>query len=328
MKKLFFIITAFMATTAVNAVDDNTVEIFYNGSSASVNIAPNISSYITNLSNGSSHVKLIQSSGVNDKVGEITYNLSGSSTDGNFYLEGSYKTTIELAGLSLTNPSGPALNIQNGKRVTISAKKGTTNTLTDGSNYTDDLNGCLHCKGHTEFQGKGTLNIVGNYKHAIYSKEYIEIKNLTLNITAAQKDGIHCKEYFLMKGGTVNISGVGDDGIQVEIKEDKPTAATTDHEDEDTGNFYMEDGELTINNFGGNAIKADGSVTVSGGTQNYDKNAVSEYASGISNIVIDDLGGANAIYDLNGRQMPDDKSLSKGLYIIRKGNQVKKTIIR
>jgi len=328
MKKLFFIITAFMATTAVNAVDDNTVEIFYNGSSASVNIAPNISSYITNLSNGSSHVKLIQSSGVNDKVGEITYNLSGSSTDGNFYLEGSYKTTIELAGLSLTNPSGPALNIQNGKRVAISAKKGTTNTLTDGSNYTDDLNGCLHCKGHTEFQGKGTLNIVGNYKHAIYSKEYIEIKNLTLNITAAQKDGIHCKEYFLMKGGTVNISGVGDDGIQVELKEDKPTAATIDHEDEDTGNFYMEDGELTINNFGGNAIKADGSVTVSGGTQNYDKNAVSEYASGISNIVIDDLGGANAIYDLNGRQMPDDKSLSKGLYIIRKGNQVKKTIIR
>ena len=328
MKKLFFIITAFMATTAVNAVDDNTVEIFYNGSSATVTVANNISSYITNLSNGSSHVKLIQGSGVNDKVGEITYNLSGTSTDGEFYLEGSYKTTIELAGLSLTNPSGPALNIQDGKRVAISAKKGTTNTLTDGSDYTSDLNGCLHCKGHTEFQGKGTLNIVGKYKHGIYSKEYVEIKNLTLNITAAQKDGIHCKEYFLMKGGIVNISGVGDDGIQVELKEDKPTAVTTDHEDEDTGNFYMEDGELTINNFGGNAIKADGSVTISGGTQNYDKNAVVENALGISNIVIDDLGGVHAIYDLNGRQMPDDKSLSKGLYIIRKGNQVKKTIIR
>ena len=117
MKKLFFIITAFMATTAVNAVDDNTVEIFYNGSSATVTVANNISSYITNLSNGSSHVKLIQGSGVNDKVGEITYNLSGTSTDGEFYLEGSYKTTIELAGLSLTNPNGPALNIQDGKRV-------------------------------------------------------------------------------------------------------------------------------------------------------------------------------------------------------------------
>lgn len=327
MKRLFFIITAFMATLAVNAVDDNTVEVVYNGSSATVIVANNISSYITNQSNGS-HVKLIQGSGVNDKVGEITYNLSGTSTDGEFYLEGSYKMTIELDGLSLTNPSGPALNIQNGKRVAVSAKKGTTNTLTDGTNYSDDLNGCLHCKGHTEFQGKGTLNIVGNYRHAIYSKEYVEIKNLTLNITAAQKDGIHCKQYFLMKSGTVNISGVGDDGIQVELKEDTPTAVTSDHEDEDTGNFYMEDGELTISSFGSNTIKADGSITIKGGTQNYDKNAVVENAtSGISSIMVD-FNGSDAVYDLNGRQLPDGKSLSRGIYIIKKGDQVKKAIVR
>ena len=327
MKRLFVIITAFMATLAVNAVDDNTVEVVYNGSSATVTVASNISSYITNQSNGS-HVKLIQSKNVNDKVGEITYNLSGTSTDGEFYLEGSYKATVEFSGLTLPNPSGPAVNIQDGKRVAISAKKGTTNTLTDGSDYTDDLNGCLHCKGHTEFQGKGTLNIVGNFKHAIYSKEYVEVKNLTLNITAAKKDGIHCKQYFLMKSGTVNISDAGDDGIQVELKEDTPTAATADHEDEDTGNFYMEDGELTISACGGKAIKADGSVNISGGTQNYDKSAVVEYALGISNIVVDDLGGSDAVYDLNGRQLPDGKSLSRGVYIIRKGNQVKKAIFR
>ena len=327
MKRLFFIITAFMATLAVNAVDDNTVEIFYNGSSATVTVANNIRSYITDQSNGS-HVRLVQGSGVNDKVGEITYNLSGTSTDGEFYLQGSYKATVELAGLSLTNPNGPALNIQNGKRVAVSAKKGTTNTLTDGANYTDDLNGCLHCKGHTEFQGKGTLNIVGNYKHAIYSKEYVEIKNLTLNITAAQKDGIHCKEYFLMKSGTVNISGVGDDGIQVELDGDKPTAITADHEDEDTGNFYMEDGELTISNYGSNAIKADGSVSTSGGKQNYDKNDVVEHATGISSIMVDDLGGNHAVYDLNGRQLTDGKSLSRGIYIIRQGDKIQKTIVR
>lgn len=317
-----------MATLAVNAVDDNTVEIVYDGSSATVTVASNISSYITNQSNGS-HVKLIQDSGVNDNVGEITYNLSGTSTDGEFYLQGSYKATVELAGLTLTNPNGSALNIQNGKRVAVSAKKGTTNTLTDGATYTDDLNGCLHCKGHTEFKGKGTLNIVGNYKHAIYSKEYVEIKNLTLNITAAQKDGIHCKEYFLMESGTVNISGVGDDGIQVEIKGDTSTTATADHEDENTGNFYMEDGELTISNYGSNAIKADGSVTTNGGTQNYDKSDVVENATaGISSIVVDDLGGSHAAYDLNGRQLTDGKSLSRGIYIIRQGDKVKKTIVR
>jgi len=44
--------------------------------------------------------------------------------------------------------------------------------------------------------------------------------------------------------------------------------------------------------------------------------------------VVDDLGGSDAVYDLNGRQLPDGKSLSRGVYIIRKGNQVKKAIVR
>lgn len=327
MKRFFVIITAFMATLAVNAVDDNTVEVVFNGSEATVTVADNISSYITDQSEGA-HVKLIQSNAVNDKVGEITYNLSGVSADGEFYLEGGYKTTIELAGLSLTNLSGPALNIQNGKRVAISAKKGTENTLTDGQEYTDDLNGCIHCKGHTEFQGKGSLTVAGSYKHAIYSKEYIEVKNLNLTIASAKKDGIHCKEYFLMKSGTLNIIMADDDGIQVELKGDTPTGATADHDDENTGNFYMEDGVLSILQCGGKVIKADGSVNFTGGSQDFDKDAVMEYAAtGISSIKVDGLG-AKAIYDLNGRQLPAGKSLSRGLYIIRNGKEVKKAVIR
>ena len=317
-----------MAALAVNAVDDNTVEIVYNGSGAIVTVASNISSYITNNNSEGAHVRLIQSNAVNDKVGEIIYNLSGETSDGEFCLEGSYKATIELAGVSLANPSGPALNIQNGKRVAISAKKGTENTLSDGTDYTDDLNGCIHCKGHTEFQGKGTLNIVGHYKHAIYSKEYVEVKNLNLSITGAPKDGIHCKEYFLMKSGSVAINNVGDDGIQVELKGDNPTAATADHDDEDTGNFYMEDGELTISECGGKVIKADGSVNLNGGTQNFDKSAVVENATGISSIAVDNRHGHDAVYDLNGRQLPEGQSLSRGIYIIRSGEQVRKTVVR
>ena len=42
--------------------------------------------------------------------------------------------------LTLTNPSGPAINLQNGKRCEVTAKKGTSSTLTDGAN--DDYNGC------------------------------------------------------------------------------------------------------------------------------------------------------------------------------------------
>ena len=63
------------------AVADNSVEITFDGTSATVTIADNIKSYITNNSSGS-HVKLVQSDQVNETVGEILYYLSGTSADG------------------------------------------------------------------------------------------------------------------------------------------------------------------------------------------------------------------------------------------------------
>ena len=307
----------------MHAVSNNTVEIKYSGTTATVTIASNISSYITNQSSGS-HVKLVQSAsfaGVNATTsntdGEIIYVLSGTSSDGEFYLEGSFKCTVELNGLTLTNPSGPAINIQNGKRIAVSAKKGTTNTLTDGANA--DYNGCLHVKGHTKLKGKGTLNIIGNSKHAFYSKEYVEVKNLTLNITAAKKDGIHCKEYFLMESGTVTISGVDDDAIQVELDGTTSTGTTTDHEDEDTGNFYMTGGTLTLSNYGGKAIKADGTISYSGGTRNFSTTDTETYAD-ISETV-NNVDSEAQYYDLSGRKLTGPK---KGIVIMKRNGKTLK----
>lgn len=311
-----------------NAIDKNTVNIVYNGTTATVTVASNISSYVTVTSGTSSHVKIVQSAdfaGVDansdNEDGEIIYSLSGTSTDGEFYMEGSFKATVELNSLTLTNPSGPAINIQDGKRIEVSAKKGTVNNLTDGAN--DTYNGCLHCKGHTKLKGKGTLNITGNSKHAVYSKEYLEIKNLTLNITAAKKDAIHCKEYFLMESGTVNITGATEDGIQVELDGTTSTGITANHEDEDTGNFYQEGGTLTISGYGGKAIKADGSITYSGGTQNFNTSDTSA-ATGISQI--ENEASADATYyNLQGRKII---TISKGLYIFKNGNTTKKILVR
>lgn len=311
---------------------DYTVTITYDGTAATVSIPEDISSYVSCSSGSSSHVKLVQASTVGDNTtGEIVYSLSGSSTDGEFYLEGSYKTTVQLADLTLTNPNGPALNIQDGKRIKISAKNGTENTLTDGAN--EDYNGCLHTKGHFEFAGKGTLNVTGNSKHAIYSKEYVEIKNLTLNILKAEKDGIHCKQYFLMESGNVTISNVGDDGIQVEMDGTTPTTATDDeHEDEDTGNFYMTDGTLTISSYAGKTIKADGSIAYSGGTQNFSTSDTEQGSTAISSISLNDgetlcINEADAMYNLQGREI-DSSQATKGVFIIKKGNTTKKIIIK
>lgn len=322
MRNLLLSIAALLAgINTAAAVDANTVEVFYSGTTATVTVASNISSYVTVNSGSSSHVSLVQSpTWSGNASGEITYVLSGASDDGEFYIEGAYKMSIDLNGLTLNNPTGPAINIQNGKRIKVSAKSGTENTLSDGIN--EDYNGCIHCKGHTEFKGNGVLNVTGNSRHGVYSKEYMQVKNLTLNIAGAVKDGIHCKEYFLMESGTVSISNVLDDGIQVELAGLTSTGVKTDHEDEDTGNFYMLDGTLTVKNYGGEPVKADGEIKYSGGTHTF----VVDDAIEAARMVDDDT--TRQIFDLNGRLMPSNSPLTKGLYIEKDGGRTVKRIVR
>ncbi len=245
-------------------VTDNLVSVAYNSTTATVTVAGNVAQYVEPTISGA-HVTIAQSNtdAVNDD--EITYQLSGTTTDGEFALSGSYKCTVSLAGVTLTNPSGAAINITNGKRIQLSAKKNTTNTLTDGANGSQKA--CLYSKGQIQFQGNGTLNVIGNTKHAIKSGDYISVKNLTLNVTKAAGDGISCNEYFQMKSGTVTISGVADDGIQCDLDGDTSTGETTDHEDEDSGNIYLEGGTLnvTVTAAAAKAVKAAGDIKVSGG---------------------------------------------------------------
>ena len=243
-----------------------TVAVVYNGSSAAVTVSSDIAGYVTVTQSGA-HVSIVQSDDVAD---EITYTLSGASSDGEFYMEGSYKATIELNGLTLTNTnpvvSGAALHIQNGKRINIKVVEGTVNTLADAVGGSQK--GCLYVKGHAEFKQKGTLNIVGNTSHAIKAGEYVSVKNATINVTSAMGDGINCNEYFLMESGTVSISGTGDDGIQCDVDGDSSTGETTDHEDEDSGNIYLEGGTLTVKVTVADTkgIKSAGDLKISDGT--------------------------------------------------------------
>ena len=249
-------------TVDESTVQDNAVSIIYSGTSATVIVSGNVAQYVVPTINGA-HVSIEQTNTADIDGDEITYTLTGSTTNGSFSLNGSYKCTIALDGLTMTNPSGACLNITNGKRIQISAKKNTENTLTDGANGTQS--GCIYSKGQIQLQGNGTLNVAGKTKHAIKSGDYIRIKNLTLNITQAKKDGISCNEYFLMQSGTVNISGVGDEGIQCELDGTTSTGQTNDHEDEDSGNIYIEGGTLTVKNTKGEGIESKGELYITGG---------------------------------------------------------------
>ena len=247
-------------------VTDNQVTVSYNGTTAKVTVAGNVAQYLTPVVSGA-HVSIAQS---DDLAEEVTYTLSGESTDGEFYMSGSYKTTVELNGLTLTNTtpvkSGAAVHIQNGKRIKVKVCNGTVNTLTDAVGGSQK--GCLYVKGHAEFAQKGTLNIIGNVKHGIKTGEYMTLKNATINITKAAGDGINCAQFFQMTSGKIVISGVSDDGIQCDIEDSTvgSTGETTDHEDEDTGNIYLEGGDITasVTADAAKAIKAEGDIRATG----------------------------------------------------------------
>ena len=247
-------------------VTDNQVGVVYSGTSAAVTVAGNVAQYITASVSGA-HVNIEQST---DLSQEITYRLSGTSTDGEFYMSGSYKATLELNGLTLTNStpvsSGAAIHIQNGKRINIKVVEGTTNTLTDAASGSQK--GCLYVKGHAEFKQKGTLNVYGNVKHAIKAGEYITVKNATINVKSAAGDGINCAQFFAMESGKVSISGTSDDGIQCDLEGTESTGETTDHEDEDSGNIYIAGGTLTIDvtATAAKGIKCEGDMQISGGS--------------------------------------------------------------
>ena len=248
-------------------VTDNMVYVDYDGTTAQVRVAGNIAQYIDVVARGA-HVAITQSETFpGDDLGEITYVLSGTSTNGSFWMDGSYKMTLELNGVTLTNPDSAAINIRDGKRIGVTLVDGTTNSLADGANGTQK--GCFAVKGHAEFTGGGSLTITGNSSHAFWGKEYVQFKKkLTGSITVnkAVGDGFNVNQYIEMNGGTITISGVGDDGMQLSQSTDD--AGTVEDDADNTGVFTMKGGTLNITTTaaGAKGIKAAVDYVMSGGT--------------------------------------------------------------
>lgn len=223
-----------------DAFDDDNILVTYNGNSAEVKVAGNIASHITASVNGA-HVAVLQDATVES---EYIYTLQGSTGNGSFYQDGSYKMTLLLNGVSITNPDSAAINIRDGKRIAIELIDGTVNNLVDGKN--GKQKGCFAVKGHSEIKGTGTLNITGNSSHAFWGKEYVELKKTTgnINILGAVGDGFNVNQYISIKGGNVTVKNVGDDAMQVT------------QETDDAGNV-IDDVDNT------------GEITVSGGTLDF-----------------------------------------------------------
>ena len=241
--------------------DDN-INVAYSSTLANVIVAGNIASHITGEVNGA-HVAMLQDGTM---ATEAIYTLQGTSTNGSFYMDGSYKMTMILNGLTITNPDSAAINIRDGKRIEVQLAEGTTNSLVDGSNGSQKA--CFAVKGHTEFKGAGTLNITGNTAHGFWGKEYVEIKKSVgaINILKAVGDGFNVNQYFKQNGGAITIKNVGDDGIQLSFKTDDN--GNVEEDTDNTGIVTIAGGTLNITTqaAGAKGIKTQGDANISGGT--------------------------------------------------------------
>lgn len=190
---------------------------------------------------------------------ELTFTLSGETSNGSFLYNGAYKATFVLNGVSITSTKGAAIDIECGKRIAMELKKGTVNNLVDCAGGKQKA--ALYCKGHLEIDKTGTLNVTGNTKHAISAKEYVQLKKSEgkINILGAASDGIHCGQYFLSNGYTVNIKNIGGDGIQAEL-----SGADPYEEDYPDGSVLIQGGtyNIEVTAAGAAGIKADTDVTI------------------------------------------------------------------
>ena len=191
---------------------------------------------------------------------EVTYTLSGTSTNGSFAMDGEYKAGLVLNGLTLTNTAGPAIDIANGKRINVTLPAGTTTTLTDGAGGLHKA--CFFINGHAEFAGAGTLKLTGNTKHAYASDEYTLFKSGfgQLNVLKSVSDGLHVEQYLQVQGGTFSFANIAGDNIDVSI--------TKNPADTLNGQVLIEGGNITLDVASDDTkgMKCDSAMTISGGT--------------------------------------------------------------
>ncbi len=205
---------------------------------------------------------------VNSTVKNVCYTVSGTTTDGFLKIYSDKKFELVLNGVNITNPDGAAINIQSKKRGYIVLADGATNTLTDGTKYSDktddeDMKACFFSEGKMLFSGKGSLDVYANCKAGIRSDDYVMFRpgnNVYVKATAG--NAIKANDAIYIKGGVINVEasaaaskGLSSDGV-VQIDGGRTTAITT-------GTGALDDDGADVSGCAG--VKADSTFVMNGG---------------------------------------------------------------
>lgn len=260
------------------------VYITYNGTTVDiVNPYPS-SEVIVTASEGKVSVTSISTQ-------NITYCLSGDSNPGRFAIESAVTPTVMLNGVSLTNPTGKAMDLTCDNGVILQIADGTENILSDGTD--SDKKAALMCNSDLLVQGNGTLNVTSLVKHPIKVKGICTINSgnfvitsdvddvnglsadstlvinggsFDINVSGDISKGIKCDDNMTINGGDFTIVAAGSTVLEVVNNQNVPSYCTAIKCDNDIiingGTFSV---TLPTSNQGGKSISADGNITITGG---------------------------------------------------------------
>ena len=259
--------TALDETDNVDASDGDYIEnnkftrnvsITFNGTSAST------SGSVSGVSVSCNGADVV----VRSTAKRVKYTVAGTTTNGSLKIYSEKKFAMQLSGASITNPTGPAINIQTGKRCYLVVADGTTNTLADGTAYaeTDDgesAKATLFSEGELLFSGKGKLRVYANCKAGIRSDDYILFRpgnNIFVKATAG--NGIKANDGIYIRGGAINVEtsapaakGIASDAF-INITGGRTISTTTGNAEYDATD---DDASSAA------ALSADSTLSISGG---------------------------------------------------------------
>jgi len=215
--------------------------------------------------------------------------LSGTARNGSFKVRGGdSRVVLSLNGVNITNNSGPAINVQKGKRVTVCLVSGKENSLNGTSaapQGTEQAKGTFFSEEKLYFTGSGSLEVKARSSgdpnrndHAIVVDNDFEIDNGKITISEAEGDGIHANEKIEIKGGVIKIASKGDaiqsekPGSSVVVSGGKILAKTTgikSHGITSEGTITIENEarvQISVLGNGSKGIKSTSWAEIKGGT--------------------------------------------------------------
>lgn len=246
-------------------IEEKTVTITFNNSEITTN-----DEYDTVTINENSVV-------INSLSEDIKYILTGTSSNASITFNFSKKTqTIELNDLSLTSLNDRNINIKNKSNTNIIITG--NNTLSDNGTNLDKGFSLINSNGDLTFSGNGTLNCISTGKGSkAINADNITINSSNINITSSGNPAVE------------EVDNVRDFKISAPIKVDDTLTINSGNININTSapgskgfnvlNLIINDGNINIKNSGEiftlpdlsdnkkpKAIKADGNITINGGT--------------------------------------------------------------